>query len=281
MFLDCTGNTQYSSNTGYYTRLCYERSLLDFDRQRDKPHPRVFDHKDEDRLKRRNYVPASGATQQAASTSSTHHHSRSPSQQSDSRQGGYSDSQLWEQEEETVSDVDPVELETILSYDYEKAVSKCGKKPPQEDEDSVEKWYEECEEQLRTMQHQYRMLQRFLNKIDRKLGMRTRFQLNQSQTSTSIEPLSEMSHISLDNQDLQDQEQHQEEHQEEQEQREQEATNKLIIELSGNKRARRKTAATIESSSSKYNEQSTDDDEEPESPQLITDSTKKRRKRRR
>ncbi|KAI3642311.1 hypothetical protein MP228_011866 [Amoeboaphelidium protococcarum] len=39
VFLDCTEATTYSSNTGYYTRLSYEKTLWDYERQANKSDP--------------------------------------------------------------------------------------------------------------------------------------------------------------------------------------------------------------------------------------------------
>jgi hypothetical protein len=42
-----------------------------------------------------------------------------------------------------------------------------------DEEEDREKWFEECEERLRQMQTQHRSLQKFLFRIDKKLGLRT------------------------------------------------------------------------------------------------------------
>ena len=207
IFLDATPNETYSTNTGYYTRLAYEKSIMDFDKSRQSPFPRV-NRKDEERMKKRHFGGGSGGSPQSTRAVSA----SASAQDSGSKSAGSSSSEPDESGihnnddggdgmssiangDDSDSDIDQDELETVLKYDYSDVNMVLAQEPPppppsliphsdmtssdESEHDSVipasedrEKWFETCEDTLKSMQKHYRLLHRYLNKIDKKLGLR-------------------------------------------------------------------------------------------------------------
>ncbi|KAI3660028.1 hypothetical protein MP638_000076 [Amoeboaphelidium occidentale] len=134
VFLDSTGAPNYSSNTGYYTKIAYEKNLLDFEKaiafqvSGEKPAPLVVT------TSRRNSREYSSGDDDTIPTS-----------------------------------VDWDDLKKVLAVKWDVGLDTLEKQKPESDKDK-EEWYTKCEEKLNFMKKHYPELKKRLDIIDRVLG---------------------------------------------------------------------------------------------------------------